>query len=253
MRKAFIAGNWKMNILRNEAKELTERFVAGVNDSIANIDVVLCPPYTVLDLVERSIGRTGIMLGAQDVFWKDMGPFTGEVSPAMLLDVGCKWVIIGHSERRNTLSESDELVKKKLEFSLEEGLNVILCVGETLDERSEGKTIRAVSVQLERALLDLELDDPTRLVIAYEPVWAIGTGRNATPDQAQRVQATIREITGKMLGENVVERLRIVYGGSVTEGNIEELLVKQDIDGALVGGASLVADSLVKIVQIAGG
>lgn len=251
MKKMMVAGNWKMNMLRNQAKELTQDIISGLVDVKDDIDIVLAPPFTALDVVSGLIGNSRVMLAAQNVFWEDRGAFTGEISPAMLVDAGCKWVIIGHSERRGILGETDTVVRKKIKASLSDGLNVIVCVGETLQEREVGKTIKIVQSQVESALMDLELDDPQRFVIAYEPVWAIGTGENATPKEAEDVHATIREITGSIFAQDS-ELIRIIYGGSVNGDNIDELLHMENIDGALIGGAGLDADSFVKIVKIAG-
>ena len=251
MKKMMVAGNWKMNMLRYQAKELTQDIISGLVDVKDDIDIVLAPPFTALDVVSGLIGNSRVMLAAQNVFWEDRGAFTGEISPAMLVDAGCKWVIIGHSERRGILGETDSVVRKKIKASLNDGLNVIVCVGETLQEREVGKTIKIVQSQVESALMDLELDDPQRFVIAYEPVWAIGTGKNATPKEAEDVHATIREITGSIFAQDS-ELIRIIYGGSVNGDNIDELLHMENIDGALIGGAGLDADSFVKIVKIAG-
>lgn len=251
MKKMMVAGNWKMNMLRYQAKDLTQDILSGLVDVKDDIDIVLAPPFTALDVVSGLIGNSRVMLAAQNVFWEDRGAFTGEISPAMLVDAGCKWVIIGHSERRGILGETDTVVRKKIKASLSDGLNVIVCVGETLQEREVGKTIKIVQSQVESALMDLELDDPQRFVIAYEPVWAIGTGKNATPKEAEDVHATIREITGSIFAQDS-ELIRIIYGGSVNGDNIEELLHMENIDGALIGGAGLDADSFVKIVKIAG-
>ncbi|MGD9653179.1 MAG: triose-phosphate isomerase [Candidatus Dadabacteria bacterium] len=251
MRKKFVAGNWKMNMLGKEAGQLARGVAGGVTGITDEVDVVLAPPFTALRIVAEAIEGTGIGLGAQDVFWEEKGPYTGEISPAMLVDAGCEWVIIGHSERRNILHETDEMVRKKINAALAEGLKVIVCVGETLEEKEGGKTVTVVDGQVESALSGLEIMDPSRFVIAYEPIWAIGTGQNATPDEAEFVHATIREIAGKILG-GIADRMRIVYGGSVTEDNITELMAEPDIDGALVGGASLRADAMTSIVLKAG-
>ncbi|MCH7949170.1 MAG: triose-phosphate isomerase [Candidatus Dadabacteria bacterium] len=251
MKKMMVAGNWKMNMLRYQAKDLTQDILSGLVDVKDDIDIVLAPPFTALDVVSGLIGNSRVMLAAQNVFWEDRGAFTGEISPAMLVDAGCKWVIIGHSERRGILGETDSVVRKKIKASLSDGLNVIVCVGETLQEREVGKTIKIVQSQVESALMDLELDDPQRFVIAYEPVWAIGTGKNATPKEAEDVHVTIREITGSIFAQDS-ELIRIIYGGSVNGDNIDELLHMENIDGALIGGAGLDADSFVKIVKIAG-
>ena len=251
MRKKFVAGNWKMNMLGKEAGQLARGIAGGVTGVTDEVDVVLAPPFTALRIVAEAIEGTGIRLGAQDVFWEETGPYTGEISPAMLVDAGCEWVIIGHSERRSIFHETDGMVRKKINAALAEGLRVIVCVGETLEEKEGGKTVTVVDGQVESALSGLEIRDPSRFVIAYEPVWAIGTGHNATPDEAEFVHATIREIAGKIMGD-IADRIRIVYGGSVTEDNIAELLAEPDIDGALVGGASLRADAMTSIVLKAG-
>ena len=251
MKKNMIAGNWKMNMLRHEARELTQNIISGVVDIKHDLDILLAPPFTSLDVVRGLIEGTQVKLSAQNVFWEDRGAFTGEISPAMLIDAGCEWAIIGHSERRGILGETDSIVRKKMKASLNDGLNVIVCVGETLEEREQGKTIKIVQSQVESALMDLELEDYSKFVIAYEPVWAIGTGKNATPEEAEYVHATIREITGNIFGQDS-DLIRIIYGGSVKVDNIKELLAMDNIDGALIGGAGLNAESFVKIVKIAG-
>lgn len=247
----MIAGNWKMNMLRHEARELTENIISGVQNIESDVDILLAPPYTSLDVVRGLIDSTQIKLASQDVFWEDRGAYTGEISPAMLIDAGCTWTIIGHSERRGILGETDAIVRKKINTSLDDGLNVIVCVGETLEQRQEGKIVDVIDSQVNSALKNLELEDLSRIVVAYEPVWAIGTGQNATPEQAEDVHVTIREITGSIFGQDS-ELIRVIYGGSVKDSNIAELLKMENIDGALIGGAGLNADSFVKIVNIAG-
>ncbi len=251
MRKRLIAGNWKMNMLRGEAAELARGVAERTRGLAGKIDIVLAPPFTALDVVGKALRGTGIMLGAQNVFWEERGAFTGEISPGMLADSGCSWVIVGHSERRHILRETDEMVRMKLAASLGAGLKVIVCVGETLEERDRGRTVKAVDGQVVKALTGIEVSDPGRLVIAYEPVWAIGTGHHATPAEAEFVQSAIREIAGNILGD-LAARIRIVYGGSVNEENIRDLLAEPNIDGALVGGASLRAESMASIVETAG-
>jgi triosephosphate isomerase len=251
MRKRLIAGNWKMNMLRGEAGELARGVVESTRGLAEKVDIILAPPYTALGAVGNELRGTGIMLAAQNVFWEESGAFTGEISPGMLADAGCSWVIIGHSERRHILRETDEMVRMKIGAALEAGLRVIVCVGETLEERDRGHTIKAVDTQVVKALTGIGIDDPGDLVIAYEPVWAIGTGHHATPAEAEFVQSAIREIAGNILGE-LAARIRIVYGGSVNEENIRDLLAEPDIDGALVGGASLRAESMASIVEAAG-
>lgn len=251
MRKRLIAGNWKMNMLRDEARSLARGVVERAGGLAGKVDIVLAPPYTDLDAVGGELRGTGVMLGAQNVFWEQKGAFTGEVSPGMLTDSGCTWVIVGHSERRHILGETDDMVRKKIGAALGAGLRVIVCVGETLEEREGGRTMETVSGQVEKALTGVEARNPEDLVIAYEPVWAIGTGRHATPRQAEEVQAEIRGIAGNILGD-FASRMRILYGGSVNEENIRDLLAEPDIDGALVGGASLKAESMASIVETAG-
>lgn len=240
-----------MNMLRQEASELARGIADGIGQAAERIDVMLAPPFTALDAVGDAVRGTGITLGAQNVFWEARGAFTGEISPGMLADAGCTWVIVGHSERRSIMGETDGMVRRKIDAALGAGLSVIVCVGETLSERESGKTIGVVEGQVTAALEGLGLEDPSGFVIAYEPVWAIGTGRHATPDQAELVHGTIREITGNILGDHA-DRIRIIYGGSVNEHNIKELLAERNIDGALVGGASLKAESMVSIVLQAG-
>ena len=251
MRKRLIAGNWKMNMLRGEAGELARGIAGRVSGLSGKVDIILAPPFTALDVVGKELRDTGIMLAAQNVFWEEKGAFTGEISPGMLADSGCSWVIVGHSERRHILRETDGMVNKKIGASLKAGLKVIVCVGETLEERHRGMTIKAVDEQVVKALRGIDLNRPEDLVIAYEPIWAIGTGQHATPAEAELVQAAIREIAGNILGDSA-GRMRIIYGGSVNEKNIKDLLAEPDIDGALVGGASLGADSMAGIVETAG-
>ena len=251
MRKRLIAGNWKMNMLRGEAGELARVVVERTGGLAEKIDIILAPPFTALGAVGDELRGSRVMLAAQNVFWEERGAFTGEISPGMLADAGCSWVIIGHSERRHILRETDEMVRMKIGASLKAGLRVIVCVGETLGERAEGHTIKAVDAQVVKALTGVDIDDPGDLVIAYEPIWAIGTGHHATPAEAEFVQSAIREIAGNILGD-LAARIRIVYGGSVNEENIRDLLAEPDIDGALVGGASLKAESMARIVETAG-
>jgi triosephosphate isomerase len=251
MRKRFIAGNWKMNMLQGEAGELARSMVQDIGNIAERVDVMIAPPYTSLGAVAEVVRDTKIMLGAQNVFWEDKGAFTGEISPGMIADSGCEWAIVGHSERRIVLGETDEMVRKKIDACLRNGLKVVVCVGETLEQRESGETMEVVKRQTDSALSGLDLKDPGSLVIAYEPVWAIGTGKHATPDQAESVHGTLRKITGNIMG-GLAGRIRIVYGGSVNEDNIKMLLAEENIDGALVGGASLKADSMAEIIRTAG-
>jgi triosephosphate isomerase len=247
-RKPIIAGNWKMYKTVPEA--LT--FVNGIKKKCAgidNVEVVLCPPYTALALMAESLRGTGITTGAQNVFWEDKGAFTGEVSPVMLKDAGCRYVIIGHSERRQYFSETDENVNRKVKAALSHALVPIMCVGETLYDREQGVTKKVVFTQTEAGLADLEPEQVAGMVIAYEPVWAIGTGRTASNDDAQEVIAYIRGIVQEHIGDNAAQSVRILYGGSVKPENTAGLMAKDDIDGALVGGASLEVDSFAEIIK----
>ena len=214
----------------------------------AAVDVVLCPAFTALSEVAEVLTETGIGLGAQDVYWQNEGAFTGEVSPLMLKDAGCQYVIIGHSERRQFFSETNETVNKKIKAALEAGLAPIVCVGENLQEREAKKTFKVIEDHINNGLVDIGVDDMLKLVIAYEPVWAIGTGKTATGEQAQEVHKFIRDLLKKKYGQEAADNIRIQYGGSVKPENITELMNKPDVDGALVGGASLRIDSFSAIV-----
>jgi len=248
MRKPLIAGNWKMNKTINEAIELVNNLKRELID-LEEVDIAVCPVYTALSEVADLLIESNIELGAQDVYWQEKGAFTGEVSPVMLKDVGCRYVIIGHSERRKYFFETDESVNKKIKASQKSGLIPIFCIGETLEEREEGKTIDVVKKQLSGGLKDLTAEDILKLVIAYEPVWAIGTGKTATPDQAQEVHTFIRGWLKRNYSLEVADNVRILYGGSVKPSNIKELMQQVDIDGALVGGASLESASFTEIVK----
>jgi triosephosphate isomerase len=243
MRRPFIAANWKMNKTIPEAREFINLFLPSVTD-IKDTDIVIAPPFTALFSVAELLRGSNIKLSAQNVFYEDMGAYTGEVSPLMLKDAGCDYVIIGHSERRHYFGESDEILNKKVRASLRNGLNVIFCIGETLKEREEGMTFKILERQLSGGLKDLDLSG---IIIAYEPVWAIGTGRTATPDQAQEAHAFIRSRVRTL--SDAADSLRILYGGSVTPENIDSLMACPDVDGALVGGASLKPDTFERIVR----
>ena len=251
MRKKLIVGNWKMNMLRKEALELAQELSELLGD-LNEVDIVIAPPYTSLDIVYQVIRKTNIKLAAQNVFWEPSGAFTGEVSPYMLRDSGCRWVIIGHSERRGILGESDTMAQRKIKASIKAGLTPILCVGETLEERERGNTMKVIKNQIKNGLNDVNINNPDGIEIAYEPVWAIGTGKNATPEEAEEVHGLIREILSKIF-IGIADKMRILYGGSVTPENIKDLISPPGIDGALVGGASLRAESFAKIVKIIGG
>lgn len=247
MRKPIIAGNWKMNCTVTEALELVKRLKAMVSD-VKGREIIVAPPFTALSSVSRALIGSNMTLSAQNIFWEDKGAFTGEVSAEMLIDAGCDYVIVGHSERRQLFAETDEWVNKKVRAARSSGLIPILCVGETLSEREGEETLSVIERQLTIGLTDVTIIDPDDLVIAYEPVWAIGTGKTATPGQAQEVHAYIRDLLDKMFGD-AAAGIRVLYGGSVKPDNIEELMVEPDIDGALVGGASLKAESFAGIVR----
>ncbi len=249
MRKPIIAGNWKMYKTINESIDLANGLKRELFKlDFAAVEVVLCPVFTALSEVAEVLNETDIGLGAQDVYWLEEGAFTGEVSAVMLKDAGCQYVIIGHSERRQFFGETNETVNNKIKASLKHGLIPIICVGENLQEREASKTFAVIQNQLQGSLAEISAQEIIKTVIAYEPVWAIGTGKTATPDQAQEVHKYIRDLLRKMYGEEVAVSIRIQYGGSVKPENIAELIGKPDVDGALVGGASLKVDSFSAIV-----
>ncbi|WP_439623930.1 triose-phosphate isomerase [Gemmata sp.] len=250
-RKKLVAGNWKMNTTLAEAKALAEAVAKGVGTAPA-ADVVVCPPYPWLVTVAEALKGSAVGLGAQDVHNEAKGAFTGEVSSGMLKEAGCKYVVIGHSERRHVLGESDVTVHLKVHSAVEAGLTVILCVGETLVERERNLTERVFQRQVYSALAGLTDDQWHKVVIAYEPVWAIGTGKTATPEQAQQAHLFIRTKIRALHGENIAAALPILYGGSVTPDTAAGLFSQPDVDGGLVGGASLKADQFLAIVKAAG-
>lgn len=247
MRKTIIAGNWKMYKTLKDGLELA---VALKRDlyKIENIDIVICPAFTSLAYLADDLEDSNIALGAQDLYWQEEGAFTGEVSGLMLKDAGCRYVIIGHSERRQFFGETNESVNKKIKAALKQGLFPIVCVGENLSDRESGNAFKVIQNHVQEGLADIGFQDMQKIVIAYEPVWAIGTGKTATPQQAQDAHKFIRDLLNKMYGEEVSNNIRIQYGGSVKAENISELMNKPDVDGALVGGASLKADSFSAIV-----
>jgi len=247
-RVPLIAGNWKMHGTRSEATALAEGIKSGVA-ALKGREVLVAPPYTALDTVARVLAGSNVLLAAQDVHPEPKGAFTGEVSAHMLRDVGCTHVIVGHSERRQLFGETDETVAQKIGGALGSGLVPIICVGETLAQREAGETLAIIERQLRRDLLGLDAAAIRALVIAYEPVWAIGTGKVATPEQAQEVHAFIRRTLAEVGGKDAGEACRILYGGSVKPDNIDELMRQRDIDGALVGGASLQIESFVRIAK----
>jgi triosephosphate isomerase (TIM) len=246
VRRPIVGGNWKMNTTLPTAVELAERVERRIGD-VPGIDVVLFPPYPNLESVHQAIDGSTLQLGAQNVFWEETGAFTGEVSAPMLTAVGCSWVIVGHSERRRILGESSEVVNKKLHAALRNGLQVILAVGETGGERRAGQTEMVIEQQLRESLASVGDGDMTRVVVAYEPVWAIGTGETATPAQAREAHAFVRGVLEKIYNPELAEATRIQYGGSVTARNAADLMAEPGIDGALVGGASLKPDEFAAI------
>lgn len=251
MRKPIIAGNWKMYKKVDEAIALVSELSDLVAD-VKDVEVVVCPTFTALDAVIEALQGSDIAVGAQNMHWQEEGAFTGEISPVMLKDLGCKYVILGHSERRQYFGETDEGVNKKITAAFSHGLIPIVCVGETLEQRESGVTEQVVRKQTEGALAGYDADTVARLVIAYEPVWAIGTGKTASDDDAQQVCGYIRRVVTEMFNQETAEKVRIQYGGSVKPDNIAGLMARPDIDGALVGGASLDARSFAGIVKYNG-
>jgi len=251
VRVRFVAGNWKMNTNRAQARALAEAIVAGAGAIPETVRLAIMPPFVYLEAVREVLGNGRVALGAQDVYSEPEGAYTGEVSAAMLVDVGCRYVIVGHSERRHILKEDDALVNRKLRAALAAGLDPILCIGETLDERERGLTLSVCERHVRSGLSGVGPDQMARVTIAYEPVWAIGTGRTATPEQAQEVHAEVRSILRTIYGQPIASAVCIQYGGSVKPENAGELMSQPDVDGALVGGASLKADSFLAIARAA--
>ena len=253
MRKPFVAGNWKMNTDSSSSVELAERIASGALEAAASgsVTVALCPPFVYLQSVATALGASNVGIGAQDVYYEANGAFTGEISTSMLKNIGCTYCLCGHSERRHVIGENDELVNKKLIAAIAGGLLPILCVGELLAEREASQTNAVVTQHLEKGLNNLSTEKISAITIAYEPVWAIGTGLTATPQQAQEVHDFIRKLLARMYDEKLAEGIRILYGGSVKPDNAAELMSQTDIDGVLVGGASLKADDFLAIIQAA--
>ena len=248
MRRPIITGNWKMNNNSAESVELVSqlrKMISGVKE----VEVVVAPPYTALGFVATAIKGSTIALSSQNIFWEEKGAFTGEISPSMLKDIGCQYAIIGHSERRQYFGETNETVNKRLKAALDASLTPIVCIGETLEEREADKTLSVIEKQVKEGFAGISSGEMEKIVIAYEPVWAIGTGKTATPEQAQEIHQFIRGMLAQVFDEGVAEGIRILYGGSVKPDNVDQLMSQKDIDGALVGGASLKADSFARIVQ----
>lgn len=249
MRSPLVAGNWKMNKTTGEAIDLIEKLKEGC-EGLRDVEIVVCPPFTALQAVSQALldSLSPIRVGAQDLHWEIRGAYTGEVSPEMLRDLGCQFVIVGHSERRQFFHETDLAVSKKMAAARSQGLIPIVCVGESLEEREGGKTFSVVERQLRGGFSGWN-PDLGEVVIAYEPIWAIGTGRNATPEQANEVHAFIRHLLIDLFGEEVGSLTRILYGGSVNPNNIQSLMAQPELDGTLVGGASLQAESFGQIIK----
>ncbi len=252
MRKPFVAGNWKMNTNSHSSVELAKRIVSGsVEVPSESVTIAVCPPFVYLDAVTRALAASNVAVGAQDVYFEPDGAFTGEISASMLKDIGCTYCLCGHSERRHVIGETDKLINKKVAAAISGGLLPILCVGELLSERKASQTNDVVARQLKEGLAGLSGEKLAAVTIAYEPVWAIGTGITATPDQAQEAHDFIRKLLGRMYDKQLAEETRILYGGSVKPGNAGELMGQPDIDGLLVGGASLKADDFLGIIEAA--
>jgi triosephosphate isomerase len=244
MRRPFLAANWKMNKTVSETQEFLSAFIPEVK-GVKDVDIVIAPPFTSLTAASEKLRNTNIILTSQDMFYEEKGAYTGEVSPLMLTDIGCRYVIIGHSERRQYFKETDEIVNRKIKAAKKAGLGVIFCIGESLEEREAKKTFGVLEREIDKGLHETDIE---KIVVAYEPIWAIGTGKTATPEQAQDAHAYIRGRLRLKYG-NGADDTCIIYGGSVTPENIDSLMACKDIDGALVGGASLKVESFVRIVN----
>ena len=250
MRTPIIAGNWKMNKTASESRAFFSEFMKLIKD-VKDIEIIIAPPFTALSTANEAVKDTIIKISAQDICWEEKGAFTGEISPIMIKDLGCSHCIIGHSERRQFFGETDEAVNKKINAALKLDITPIVCIGENLKEREANRTMKVIETQLHGGLIGLSEIDMDRIILAYEPVWAIGTGKTATPAQAQEVHKFIRAYIRKKAGDKIADGMRILYGGSVTPENINGLMAEEDIDGALVGGASLKPDSFAGIVRFA--
>ncbi len=252
MRTILIVGNWKMNKTASEAAVFMRDLLTRIPAQPANLELVVAPPFTALESVRLALGASSpIQLGAQDLFWEDHGAYTGEVSAPMLKDLGCRYVIVGHSERRTLFGERGDLIQKKIRAALKHGLRPILCIGETLAQRDNGTTDHVLTQQVHDGLSGLATEALATITIAYEPVWAIGTGKSATVEQAIAAHRTIRQVLATVASPAVADCTRILYGGSVTPQNIESLLASDQIDGALIGGACLQVESFATIATVA--
>jgi triosephosphate isomerase (TIM) len=251
VRKPIIGGNWKMHLgTPNEALFLIKSLKSLIK-GIKNVDIVIAPPFTVLESVVRELKKTNVSVSAQNMYFEDKGAYTGEISPLFLKSIGVKYVILGHSERRQIFGETDDLINKKIKKALEESLIPIVCIGENLNAREAGKTKEIIRNQMNFTFQDLSSQDMIKIIIAYEPIWAIGTGKTATPEQAEEIHIFIRDILKEKYGENVADEIRIQYGGSIKPDNAKSLFSRKHIDGGLVGGASLNSESFFEIIQAA--
>lgn len=244
MRKPFIAANWKMNKTLAETQEFISKFIPEVKEK-SDVDIAIAPPFIYLTVAAEKLKNTNVVLAAQDVFYEEKGAYTGEISPLMLVDIGCRYVIVGHSERRQHFNETDDIINRKMKAAKKTGLGIILCIGESLEEKEAGKTFDVLQREIEKGLNGVDLDN---MVLAYEPIWAIGTGKTATPEQAQETHAYIRARLNILYGSKA-DDFCIIYGGSVTPENIDSLMACKDVDGALVGGASLKVESFIRLVK----
>jgi triosephosphate isomerase len=252
MRNSIVAGNWKMNNNLSESVALISEIKNGILNLDVKTEAIICPPYVILETAAALLKDSKVKLGAQNMHFEDSGAFTGEVSASMLKSVGCEYVILGHSERRAIFNETNEVINKKIKQALKYDLKPIFCVGETLEERENGTMKSVLETQITEGLANITEAELSKMIVAYEPVWAIGTGKTATPDQAQEVHNFIRSLIKKLYSSTVAEKLIIQYGGSVKPNNAEELISQPDIDGALVGGACLKADSFLEIIKAGG-
>jgi triosephosphate isomerase (TIM) len=251
MRRYLIAGNWKMNTTLETGGNLARGLADQVRGRNLPVDVLVCPPFPYLSAIGQVVQGSGIAVGAQNCYFEEPGAFTGEVAPEMLLDVGCQYVILGHSERRHILKECDGMINKKTRAAIAKGLNVVLCVGELLEEREASQTEQVLETQMSGGLTDVSAEEMSRVVIAYEPVWAIGTGKTASPEQAEEAHAYLRKWLENRYNAEVASHTRILYGGSVKPSNAAELLGQPNVDGALVGGASLSVENFGPIIEAA--
>jgi triosephosphate isomerase len=246
-RRPLIAGNWKMHTLTQGAQDLAAA-VAQAAAKVSDRDVMIAPPYTALAEVKKIIAGSAVILGSQNVHWEEQGAFTGEISGTMLKDLGCDMAIVGHSERRHVFGETDRMINKRISGALKFGLIPVFCIGETLEQREAGQTMAVLEDQVRAGLDEIKLKDGNQIVVAYEPVWAIGTGKTATEAQAQEAHYFIRKLLDEIYEKNIAGQIRILYGGSVKPDNIDILMQQDDIDGALVGGAALNAESFERII-----